>query len=141
MTGTIAYCNTMSAGSQIGHRNLRVQLRTTFYGRAHISQHLINYFDWHRPGRPSLTRCTSLASGKLGAQIVLSALVALNFSDFPAGVESGEGLDAARTKFRRMPPVAAIAVAVNYASAHHRAQIFRARPELFKKSCVDTALK
>jgi len=56
--------------------------------------------------------------------IVLSALVALNFSDFPTGVESGEGLDAARTKLRRMPRIAAIAVAVNYASARHIAKYF-----------------
>ena len=56
--------------------------------------------------------------------IVLSALVALNFSDFPAGVESGEGLDAARRELRRVPRVAVMAGAVNYASARHIAKYF-----------------
>ena len=71
MTGTIAYRNTMSAGRQIGHRNLHVQMRTAFYCYAHISQHLIVDFNWHQPGRPSLTRCTSLASGKPDAHITI----------------------------------------------------------------------
>jgi len=56
--------------------------------------------------------------------IVLSAQVALIFFDFPAGVESGEGLDAARRKLRRVPRIDAIAGAVNYASVRHIAKYF-----------------
>jgi len=76
----------------------------------------------HVQGAAVLQKMPKLSAGVL--DIVLSALVALNFSDFPVGVESGEGLDAARTKLRRMRHIAAIAVAVNYASVRHIAKYF-----------------